>query len=363
VRTGPQARAWVQWAAAKGIDGVKLGLSGESPEVMAAAIDEARKHGLGTVAHLAQNMVGQTNALQAVRMGLGTVTHFYGLFESMYDSNSIQPWPDDFQYGDEQDRFGQAARQWSLVTPHGPKWNALLDSLKKYDATLDPTMVAYLTSRDMFHFMYAPWHDTYTLPSLYAYYAPSRTNHGSYWYDWTTSDEIAWRNFYRVWMEFLNDYKNMGGRVTVSSDAGFIYNTPGFATIQEMELQQEAGFHPLEVLRGATLYAAETLYKPTGKAPEVGVVRPGMLADLAIVGENPVHNLKVLYATGALKLNDSTGQAEHVGGVRWTIKDGIVYDAKQLMADVAKMVAAQKAQRAANPKANTSPGAAPSPAP
>ncbi len=30
------------------------------------------------------------------------------------------------------------------------------------------------------------------------------------------------------------------------------------------------------------------------------------------------------------------------GGVRFTIKDGIVYDAKALLADVAAMVAAQK---------------------
>jgi hypothetical protein len=34
-----------------------------------------------------------------------------------------------------------------------------------------------------------------------------------------------------------------------------------------------------------------------------------------------------------------------VGGVRYTIKDGIVYDAKKLLADVAAMVEAQKKQR------------------
>jgi hypothetical protein len=33
--------------------------------------------------------------------------------------------------------------------------------------------------------------------------------------------------------------------------------------------------------------------------------------------------------------------------VRWTIKDGIVYDARALLADVRAMVAAKKAQRAA----------------
>jgi hypothetical protein len=46
----------------------------------------------------------------------------------------------------------------------------------------------------------------------------------------------------------------------------------------------------------------------------------------------------VLYGTGAIRLNDETGQVERVGGVKWVIKDGIVYDAKKLLADVKEMV-------------------------
>jgi imidazolonepropionase-like amidohydrolase len=340
VRTPEQAREWVRWAAQNGADGLKLGA--ERPAIMAALIDEARKLGLGTTAHLAQTGVAQMNADEATRLGLGTVTHFYGLFESMYDSNSVQPWPADMNYNDEQHRFAQVARQWSLVTPRGEKWNALLKKFRERDVTLDPTMVIYLTGRDLIHHMNAPWHATYTLPSLMDYYAPSRVNHGSYWFYWTTADEVAWRNFYRVWMMFLNDYKNMGGRVTASSDAGFIYATPGFSTIEELELLQEAGFHPLEAIRGGTWHGAETLAKPTGKEPELGALRPGMLADLLMVEYNPVENLKVLYGTGALRLNDHTGKPEWVGGVRWTMKDGILYDAKQLLADVAKMVEDQR---------------------
>ena len=346
IRTTEQARAWVQWIARNGADGLKLGA--ERPDLMAAYIDEAKKQGLGTTAHLAQLGVAQMNADEATRLGLGTVTHFYGLFEAMYENNSIQPWPVDMNYMNEQHRFSQVARQWSLVKPKGEKWNALLAKLKERDVALDPTMVAYLTGRDMIHHMNAPWHATYTLPSLWDYYAPSRTSHGSYWFYWTTWDEVAWRNFYRVWMEFLNDYKNMGGRVTVSSDAGFIYNTPGFSTIQEMELFQEAGFHPLEVIRSATYHPAEVLAKPKGREIDVGAVRYGMLADLLIVDQNPIENLKVLYGTGALKLNDRTGRPEQVGGVRWTIKDGIIYDARQLLADVAKMVEEQRRTRAAS---------------
>jgi hypothetical protein len=55
------------------------------------------------------------------------------------------------------------------------------------------------------------------------------------------------------------------------------------------------------------------------------------------VEENPLQNLKVLYGTGAIRI-DENNKPIRVGGVKYTIKDGIVYDAKQLLADVKKMV-------------------------
>jgi hypothetical protein len=67
-----------------------------------------------------------------------------------------------------------------------------------------------------------------------------------------------------------------------------------------------------------------------------------MLADMLIVDANPLENLKVLYGTGWFRLNDATGKVDQVGGVKWTIKDGIVYDAKALLADVARMVEDQR---------------------
>ena len=348
VRTPELAREWVRWAKTNGADGMKL--VAYPPKIMAALLDEAKKQGLGSVAHLTQTGVANMNALDAARLGLGTVTHFYGLFEALYNGNDVQPWPADMNYNNEQHRFGQVARQWNLIYPRGsPEWKAFLTELKQLNVILDPTMVAYLASRDVMRAREAEWHDKYTLPTLWQFYQPNRGTHGSYYYDWTTADEVAWRNFYRVWMDLLNDYKNMGGRVTVSSDAGFIYNTFGFSTIQEMELLQEAGFHPLEIIRGATMHAAQALYEPKGIDPEIGIVREGMLADLVVVGENPIHNLKVLYGTGAVRLNDQTGQSERVGGIVYTIKDGIVYDAKKLLADVARMVEQQKAQ----PKTST----------
>ena len=131
----------------------------------------------------------------------------------------------------------------------------------------------------------------------------------------------------------------------MGTDSGYMYNLHGFSFVREMELLQEAGFHPLEVIQAATYNPAMTLAEARGTPIDRGVVRAGLLADLVIVDQNPLKNLKVLYGTGALKLNDRTQRAEWVGGIKYTVKDGIVYDAKKLLADVAAMVDAQKRKK------------------
>ena len=338
------AKKWVKYAKKKGIDGLKL--TSPRPQIMKALLEEANANKMGSVAHLAQIGVAEMNLIDAARLGLRNQTHFYGLFEALYKNNDVQPWPYDMNYNNEQHRFGQVARQWDLIHERGsPEWKALIDELLEYNFIIDPTMTAYIATRDVMRAQTAVWHEKYTLPSLWNYYTPSRYNHGAYYFDWTTADEVAWKNFYRVWMSFLNDYKNAGGRVTVSSDAGYTYNLFGFSTIEEMELLQEAGFHPLEVFRGATKHGAEAIFEPKGEDIQFGVIRPGLLADLVIIGENPIENLKVLYGTGAVRLNNKTAEAELVGGVLYTIKDGIIYDAKQLLKDVEMMVKKQKKER------------------
>ncbi len=341
--TNPEiAREYVRWAKQKGADGFKVVSQSDpifDPEIIAALLDEAKKLQMGTTTHMAQTGVVRTNVIQAARLGMGSMEHWYGLPESLFADRVVQDFPLDYNYNDEQHRFGQAGRLWKQAAPPGSKkWNEIMDELIKLNFTLDPTFTIYEASRDLMRAMRAEWHDRYTLPSLWKFYTPSREAHGSYWFYWTTQDEIEWKNNYRLWMAFVNEFKNRGGRVTTGSDSGFIYKTYGFEYIRELELLQEAGFHPLEVIRSATFNGAELLSQQQNRPMEFGVIRPGKLADLIIVPENPVANLKVLYGTGAIRLNDQTGQVERAGGVKWTIKDGIVYDAKKLLEDVAQMV-------------------------
>lgn len=336
----PEAtRKWVQEIAKQGASGIKF--FGAPAPIMKAAFDEAKQQGLGSAMHHAQLDVAHWNVLDSARAGLTTMEHWYGLPEALFTDQSVQDYPLDYNYLDEQHRFGQAGRLWKqAAAPGSEQWNAVRDELIELDFTLNPTLSIYEASRDLMREMNADWQADYAHPNLWSFFQPSREAHGSYWFDWTTADEIAWKENYRLWMQFLNDFKNHGGRVTTGSDSGFIWKIYGFGYIRELEMLQEAGFHPLEVIKSATWNGAEAL----GMESEIGSVRPGKLADLVITRQNPLANFKILYGTGHFGL-DAANQPARSGGVLYTIKDGVVYDASELLADVREMVRVARAER------------------
>jgi len=345
VIAGPEdARAWVRSVHEAGADGIKF--LGSAPDIMQTALQEAKARGMGTACHHAQLAVTRMNVLDTSGWGLGSMEHWYGLPEALFTDRTIQDYPAAYNYSDEQDRFRHAGRLWAQAAqPGSERWNEVLTLLRERDFTLVPTFTIYEASRDLMRAMRAEWHPEYTWPSLMKWFEPSREAHGSYWFDWTTEDEIEWKRNYAIWMRFINDYKNRGGRVAAGSDAGFIYKIFGFDYVRELELLQEAGFHPLEVIRAATLDGAELV----GAASQIGSIEIGKKADLVLVAANPIANLKVLYGTGAVYLNDETGAMDRRGGVSWTIKDGIVYDAKQLLRDAATMVAVENEKERRQP--------------
>ncbi|MEN2284234.1 amidohydrolase family protein [Algoriphagus sp. SE2] len=338
ITNAEEAKSWVNSNKAKGADGIKF--FGAKPEVMQAAISENKKIGLRSAMHHAQMDVARWNVLNSARAGLTSMEHWYGLPEALFEDRTIQDFPVDYNYQNEQHRFSEAGKLWQQAAkPYSEHWNNVMNELLALDFTLDPTFNIYEANRDLMRAQRAEWHEVYTLPSLWKFYEPSRQSHGSYWFDWTTALEIQWKENYKLWMTFVNEYKNRGGRVTAGSDSGFIYQLYGFAYIRELELLQEAGFHPLEVIRSATMYGAELM----GMDEEIGTVEVGKLADFVIVEENPLQNLKVLYGTGAIRI-DENNKAIRVGGVKYTVKDGIVYDAKKLLEDVKEIVEKAKAE-------------------
>jgi hypothetical protein len=336
ITNAEEARTWVRENAKNGADGIKF--FGAPPEVMDAAIRENKALGLRSTCHHAQVDVARWNVVNSAQAGMTSMEHWYGLPEALFEDKTIQNFPLDYNYNNEQHRFEEAGKLWKqAAAPYSPHWNKVMNDLLAVDFTLDPTFNIYDANRDLQRARRAEWHETYTLPSLWKFYEPSYQSHGSYWVNWGTEQEVEWKNNYRLWMTFVNEYKNRGGRVTAGSDNGFIYETYGFGYIRELELLREAGFHPLEVIRSATLYGAQAL----GQEKDLGSVEVGKLADIVIVNANPLKNLQVLYGTGAIQLTPDN-KITRVGGVLYTVKDGIVYDAKKLLRDVKNIVDTEK---------------------
>ena len=332
INTEEQAREWVRQNAKNGADGIKF--FGAAPKIMSAALDENKKIGLRSASHHAQLSVARWNVLHSARAGLTTMEHWYGLPEALFEDRTVQDYPLDYNYQNEQHRFGEAGRLWKqAAAPYSDHWNKVMNELIDLDFTMVPTFNIYEASRDLHRARRAEWHEEYTLPSLWRFYQPSKISHGSYWHFWGTEEEVAWKENFKLWMTFINEYKNRGGRVATGSDSGFIFQLYGFAYIREMEMLREAGFHPLEIIRSATLNGAEAL----GIENETGSIEIGKSADFVIIEENPLQNFKVLYGTGAIKLTKEN-EVVRVGGVKFTIREGVVYDAKKLLEEVKTMV-------------------------
>ena len=82
--------------------------------------------------------------------------------------------------------------------------------------------------------------------------------------------------------------RRAGVRVVAGSDMYLVYpgRTRGEASLLELEALQHWGLPPLEVVRAATLYAAELL----GREDSVGEVVPGKFADLVALEGDPLAN-------------------------------------------------------------------------
>jgi imidazolonepropionase-like amidohydrolase len=338
IRTPEAARARVRALKALGVDGIKS--VGIDRDLMQAMLDEATKVGLPVAHHTG---VEETNAWDDARFGTTSIEHWYGVPDAALP-DGVQGFPSTYNYNDEVDRFRYAGRLWREADPE--RLGKVLQAMVDAGVAWDPTLVIYEASRDLLRAQHQPWFKDYLHPTLEEYFKPNPANHGSYFIGWSSTDEAFWKENYRIWMTALRDFERRGGVIGAGEDAGFIYQMYGFGLIRELELHQEAGFHPLKVIQHATGNNAKIM----GQEGRLGRVRQGWLADLIVVNGNPLEDLKMLYATGTETVRD--GKAVRTGGVEWTIKDGIPYHGPTLLAQVKAIVARDRANP---PRVTTSP--------
>lgn len=352
-KTPAEIAVLVRSAKERGADGLKL-IGPLDRDQAEAAINTAKSVGLPTTVHIA---VAETTARDFVDMGVNCIEHFYGIGDASLDG--LQDFPPDHNASNEIHRFGRAGELYTQENFNHEKLSKLLDDMVARHVAWSPTMSTYEANRDLVKAQNLPWYKDYLHPSLEEYMAPSMNRHGAYWMGWTNTQEARWRKNYEVWMAALREFGLKGGLIGTGDDAGYLYGSVyGFGLLRELEMQEEAGFSTLEVLRHATVEGAKIL----GLEGKIGRIREGFTADLLVVNGNPLANLRLLnpYGTdvmlydgkpidnysGFVQPGDSHVTLGHSGGIEWTIKDGIPYHVPTLMKEVKDMVTKARAERA-----------------
>jgi imidazolonepropionase-like amidohydrolase len=330
--TPDRARAMVREFKQAGADCIKVSKSpGHYPDVMEAIADEGKKLGMFTMVDL---KVSETDARVASNAGVRSIEHWYGIPDAALGGS--QNFPTDYNYWDELDRFRYAGLLWSEADKNPEKLSAVIDLMIKNGTNWDPTMTVYEDNRDWWRRAGLPVKETLMHPSQIAA-GPDTSVHGSFKREWKTSDEINWKKNFGIWMKWVKAYHERGGLLTAGSDEGEI---GGIALIRELELLQEAGIHPIDVIKVATTNATQAL----GMAEQCGV-RVGCRADLAVVNGNPIDNFKVMYGRGYGFYGVVPRQEQwKYGGVAWTIRDGIVFDAQALLREAEWYIEQEKAR-------------------
>jgi imidazolonepropionase-like amidohydrolase len=109
-------------------------------------------------------------------------------------------------------------------------------------------------------------------------------------------------------LRIVKALRDAGVPVVVGTDEG----VPGHSVHREIELYVEAGFTPMQALQAATIVSARAMKLDA----ELGTIETGKRADMIVLDANPLDDI------------------HNIRKVRWTIRDGRVYDAAALWRSV-----------------------------
>src|SRR5260370_1437124 len=228
VRNENEARARMQSLKQQGADGIKI--LGIDRDIMGAMEDEAHKVGL-RVAHNAG--VEETNAWDDIKFGTTSIEHWYGIPDAAIEG-AVQNFPSTYNYNNDTDRFRYAGHLAREANPE--RLGKVLDGMVQAHVAWVPTLDIYEASRDLQRAQNQPWFADYLHPTLAEYFQPNPANHGSYFPGWTPTDEMYWKENYRLWMAALREFDRRGGLIGMGDDAGFIYQMYSFGLIRGMGL-------------------------------------------------------------------------------------------------------------------------------
>lgn len=284
VTSAEEAREAVERFARRGAKGVKI-YSSVPRALVPVLVEEAHARGLRVAGHVPAELT----ASEAVGLGFDELNHLNFLF--------LNFWADEIGDTRTAERVVAVAERGARLDLGTAQVRAFLDLLDAKHVVVDPTLVIFqlvLTSRPGI----AP-EGFEPLVGKLPYRFSQRMLAAELGLPAPGEKDQLYRESFSRMMEMTVRLYRRGIRIVAGTD--LMLN--GLVLPRELVLYAEAGIPPSEVLRLATLGAAEVLEEQQ----DLGSITPGKRADFFLVHGKPTEHLEDLY------------------GVEWTIKDGILY--------------------------------------
>ena len=269
------ARRMVRYWAEEGVTWFKAYTQISRAE-LAAAIDEAHKHGVKVTAHLCS-----VGFREAVGMGIDQLEHGLLTDAEFYSGKQPDVCPmvgDSVIYGSLDIESPDVQRTIHEMVAHHVGLTSTLDVFEIGSPSRVPS-------------------DQRVLEALYpeasaqvaTFYASAKTVH----------DSVHLVTFKKA-MQFERDFVKAGGLLGAGADPCCVSAIAGYGDQRNFELLVEAGFTPEQAIQIMTSNGAKIL----GFDKVVGTIRPGMQADLVVIAGNPVatpsdiRNVEVVFRRG-----------------------------------------------------------------
>lgn len=225
--------------------------------IIGSICNAAHKRGLPVTTHLELS-----DARDVVLAGVDGIEHVTSLGTSLLPAMEAERYKQAV-LADNNARKKGRYEVWNSLNIHSQKVDSLISFLKKHQTFLSPTL------------------------AIFEY----RLGQGK-------TDTVQWNGFKNM-MAFMGRAKKGGVRVVVGSHGVVPYASQGWAYQREMELMAESGMTATDIIVAATMENAR-FFRVEDR---LGSIEKGKLADLILVKENPLADIKAMRNIHKVMLN------------------------------------------------------------